>query len=130
MKRVIRWMAATVIVLAFACASLGASYTSKASGNYNADGTWNEGGNPGGSTAADAVVIDGPHTVTVTADYDASNDVVTVNSGGKLTTPTGDGKWSTSPAPGSPARSSSSGDSARSTRRRISAVLILEILRP
>lgn len=80
-----------LVVLAFAWPVGAATYTSKASGNYNADTTWYEGGNPGTNSGvvADMVTINSPHTVTVTAKYDASNDVVIVNSGATLATPTG-----------------------------------------
>ena len=63
------------------------SYSSVASGNYNVNATWGAAANPGGGTVADTVTVNSPHAVTVTAAYDASNDVITVNSGAILKTP-------------------------------------------
>ena len=60
-----------------------ATFTSKATGNYNATGltTWNEVGSPGGNAGSDTVSIGSTHTVSITAASDANADTITVNSG-------------------------------------------------
>lgn len=80
-------MGAMGLCLAVAMASRvpAATFTSKATGNYDAAGqtTWNEAGDPDNG-AADDVTINATHTVTIVGANDATSDTVNIKSNAVL----------------------------------------------